>query len=222
MARPKSVLAKAIENLDILDGRKDRHYTNLPLDTENTTGVCSDVEKISAGLNDKTRKKTIFHVAVQNPNGKEVKIDCNEMTKKLEALITIANKNPATAFIARMNIASPKDVQNVMQNSSLWPSGEEYFGHNLVDHMIAGILLGLIDSTKSWQKIFSMITPQDLATYSTTLQAIGQQLNISSYQKIDVKNSRQAAAIFKRLGKKYGFDTTEFQPPKSKKTSRKK
>ena len=72
-----TTLDSVIKRLDRLDDRKqDGTYYGLPLNIEKAAEVCR----------------------IKKNDGSVVKVDCKKLVKKLDLLIGIAEKNPATRF----------------------------------------------------------------------------------------------------------------------------
>lgn len=220
MANPKVTLSSVVKKLDLLDGVEDRHYTNWPLLGENSTGVCGFKEDlIAAGPLPKNIK---IGARLHAVDGRTVIVDCQELVRKLNTLIGIAQKIPATRFKNRLATCKArkrcKQIKKEIKSGKV-PTAEELFGYHIVDHIISALLLGIMTTDESFGQMFSEVA---WCPYNTSVHTFGQLLNKPDFANFNIRTTDEAYKLFERLGKKHGFDTRPFKPLPAEKPPAKK
>ena len=198
-----ATIKRVIERLDLLDGKRDGQYTDMPLHRKNTTGACKIAEETRGTLK-KGLPKGSFQVNAKltTSSGRKINIDCKELARRLNVLIDIAEKIPATKYatgkIKISNTTKPTDL-----------AYEDFYGFHIVDHMIASLLVGMSLPQEPFHRMFSYIP---FERYNRHVHWYGVKMKEPSFVDANVTNIHEAFDLFKGLGKKYGFDASPFKP----------
>lgn len=197
MGDSSASIKRVIERLDLLDGKRDGSYTNIPLRCENATGACKIAEEGQS-------------VKISTSTGGKIDFDCKELARKLNILIDIAEKIPATKY-ATGKIKISNETKPIVSDY------EDFYGFHIVDHMIASLLVGMSLPHEPFHKLFSYIP---FERYNRHVHWYGVKLKEPAFVDVNVTNVHEAFDLFKDLGKKYGFDASPFKPQKPRNSSK--
>lgn len=200
MAPKLSPLDRVIRKLDLLDGRRNGYYLDIPLHIENTTGVCEMAQVVAEERSDVT-----FVPVIENGRGEMVQINCPELVRKLDLLSKIAAKMPMTRIL---NAAPPKRRPHPAYTSE--NIGEMFIGYHIVDDMIRALLYATRAIDHPLSAHFEQINFKD---HSQIVRDVGKNLDNTVLKSFAVQGVQHGYEIFLKLGKKYKFDATPFQKP---------
>ena len=215
-------LIHVITRLDLLDGRLNGRYNDIPLRNHSSTGMCEIAEELDEQLSSELAKKgptpargSEKEGGVQAPleigDGRTVTVDCKKLVEKLNFLAAVAEKLPATKYFAdRANkISSADQLRNLTY--------ADFYGYHIVDYMITALLNGKTTPGVPFHKLFSF-APFELCDAASSEYV--RLIHKGGAKKENVTNIEGALALFDKLGKKYSFDTKPFKPPSSSKSTR--
>lgn len=192
-------IKKLIERLDQLDGKRDGSYTTIPLRCKNVIEACKMAEKEGESVKTST------------PTGRKADFDCKELARKLNVLIDIAEKIPATKY------ATGKIKISAGAKRPIDLTYEDFYGFHIVDHMIASLLMGMSLPREHFHKLFSYIP---FERYNRHVHWYGVALKEPAFMDVSITNIHEAFDLFKGLGKKRGFDASPFKPQKPRNSSK--
>lgn len=194
-------LGSIIERLDALDGISDGRYTDLALHIQNSTGVCELAETYAEQASDLGLPVRTSAV-LTNLDGVRVPVDCDILVRRLNSLIGIAQRLPAFKFIADVSAGTPLNELEA-------PTREDLYGYHIVDHMITSFLLGIATTGQSLSEIFGLI-PYDV--YTESVERMAGMIPNMAPGELDIGTADQAYDLFERLGERYGFNVSSFEP----------
>ena len=215
-------LVHVITRLDLLDGRLNGRYNDIPLRNHSSTGMCEIAEELDEQLSSELAKKgstparkSTKEGGVQAPleigDGRTVIIDCKRLVEKLNVLAAVAERLPAIKYFAdRAN-----KVSNADQLRNL--TYEDFYGYHILDYMITALLSGKSTPDVPFHKLFSFAPFELCDTASSEYVRLIYKEGAKTKNVINVDG---ALALFDSLGKKYNFDTRLFKPPKSPESTR--
>jgi|GEM_PF-4919483 len=194
-------MARAIADLDRLDGYWDGYYYDLPLHMANTTGHCEIVEVVRDELGSHAQIEHEYTMI----DDEFVELDCDELAARLTSLSEIAIKIPAFSLMSLKNGMDRSERLIALKRLTF----EDMLGYHMVDHMISALILAIGTTDKPSHELFTEIVFEQ---YSAYIDGLGRRIGNSDMQGHRVDDAAEAYEILEDLGEKYGFETSQFKP----------
>lgn len=212
-------MAKVLKQLDAMDGKIDSRYTNQWLyDVAKPAGICKYTEDVMAKLPAKVRSRV--RTGIKLRNGQTIFVNCTAVINKLRRILSIAKKLPT--FKPTIALMSSRGVKQAATQLKKYNRASDLYGPFIVDQMFALVLGSLTIYAKPFHTIFGSIDPSVHAKYSQIVRLYGKVLHTKpKFQSFKITSNAGAYKLFKGLGKRYSFKTTDFKPrPTKTKTPR--
>lgn len=189
-------LTAVMTKIDRLDGRVDKKYFSMDL-RRTSAAVCKKQWPLVRKLRGRSRQ---IIVKITNSQGRQMRVDCAKLARRLNALTKIAQKLPSFTFMAKVHQG---------QKMYAHPKANALFAYLVVDTMITSFLNASVSANTSLRKLFSVVP---FATISKQIRSRGATNNISTYSAMNITSAAKAYGIFRVLGAHHKFNAKQLKP----------
>ncbi len=195
--------------LDARDGKVDDRYINIPLKGTAAIAVtqCRTwAARAARGSGDAAPR-------LLKAQGRFTTVDCGQLAKSLEMLITFDKKLPVFAFLMRWQasqaLTGTARIRAQLKLSP--PTKEEFYASQLLRVMIAGVLIGAIDPSLSFTGMIDVIDTTDgtvIPKLCINVRNAATLLGSPALKTLIVTTGPEAKTLFKAVLQKYRITHT--------------